>query len=71
MDPNGGQLVNEILKKGGKYHPESTRHVKQPAHMTSRFGFPPSEEQDSRQSETLFEEVDAHLPENLSIEHHQ
>ena len=40
MDPNDGQLVSEILKKGGEYHPESTRNdPKKNAHITGRFGF--------------------------------
>ena len=62
MDPNGGQLINE-MKKSARYHPESTRHANKNPQMTARFAFACNEEES--RSRELFEED---LTENLSVE---
>ena len=68
MDPRGdAQLVDEVLKSRGHQHPATTkaatRSRKITAHLTSRFGeLPPNEE-------SQFEE--GSLPGDLAIEHGQ
>ena len=69
-DPSGGQLVNEILKRSGDYHPSSTRNQgqKKVAHMTGRFGFSDNKVGEKRSHTYFEEEDDQNIPEYLSGE---
>ena len=62
MDPNNGQFINEILKKTGRYHPDSTRINKK-----GQFGFTNAEDDLPVKSENCLEDVESHTSEDLSI----
>ena len=62
MEPDNGQIINDILKKSGMYHPDSTRIG---THRRGQFRFPNVEGPVPNKSETCPEDID---PESFSIE---
>ena len=65
MEPDNGQLMNDILKRSGMYHPDSTRIG---THRRGHFKFTNVEYPERNNSETYQEDIESHLPESLSIE---